>query len=157
LSPGEQLKVPLSNNSAIQRFNDSTPVRSHTPTHPHTHTAPPVARIGSLHPATELFQQKKFHEARNCVLEAIQRRPFHPEAYLLLAEIAKGAGDFSEARRCADRSAQMAPGLKTARKFLKALPGSASQKGEFSWTPLPDKLSPPRLSVCIIARNEEQF
>ena len=117
---------------------------------------PFVAEIGSLRLATELLRRKEYGEAWDKVIEAMALRPFHPEGWLLLAEIARSAGDFPQARHCAERACQLAPNWKQARKFLKSLPGG-KKESEFSWTRLPSSSSPPRLSVCLIVRNEEKF
>ena len=54
-------------------------------------------------------------------------RPFHPEAYLLLAEVAQKEGNVGVARVCAERARRMAPGLKRAKKLLRNLPKKGGQ------------------------------
>jgi glycosyltransferase involved in cell wall biosynthesis/tetratricopeptide (TPR) repeat protein len=121
---------------------------------------PPVAKLGHLGPAHELFRQKKWIEAWNAVLAALQVRPFHPEACLLLAEIAQAAGDFTRARQLAQYAQKMAPKWKPIRQFLKALP-PRSAGTRFALPAQPDRSrSTPlggRLTVCLITKNEEQF
>jgi len=69
-----------------------------------------VARIGQLHEARELFARKEFAAAWNATATALAQRPFHPEAFLLLAEIALAAGDGKSAKLCAQRAREFAPG-----------------------------------------------
>jgi glycosyltransferase involved in cell wall biosynthesis len=118
---------------------------------------PEVAKLGSLAEARARFTERRFLEAWRETLTALQVRPFHPEACLLLAEIALGAGDSITARQCAERARRLVPEWKPARQFLKsALKGSA----KWAWPELSSLLAPPpppRLSVCLIARNEEAF
>src|SRR6185436_13260064 len=54
--------------------------------------APPVAKIGCLQGARELLTAGRIAEAWACASEAIRMRPFHPEGWLLLGEIALKAG-----------------------------------------------------------------
>lgn len=122
---------------------------------------PACARIGHLAQARQLLAERKLAAAWNATCEALKRRPFHPEAWLLLAEIALAGGDGQSARRCAEQARQMAPEFKPARKFLnRRLKGGTRP----SWLILPKAVGPgpcggakPRLTVCLIARNEERF
>jgi GT2 family glycosyltransferase/SAM-dependent methyltransferase/Tfp pilus assembly protein PilF len=118
---------------------------------------PSVAQIGRLSEARELFKQKKLEVAWEATLAAISKRPFHPEAYLLLAEIALAAGDASSAKSCAKQARDMAPGLTSVKRFLNHASKSNSKP---QWLKLPETVqnpSEPRLSVCLIAKNEEKF
>src|SRR6185436_8150884 len=54
---------------------------------------PPCAKVGHLGEARSLLKQAKLLPAWNAAIAAWQLRPFHPEAFLLLAEIARAAGD----------------------------------------------------------------
>ncbi|MBI5820923.1 MAG: glycosyltransferase [Verrucomicrobia bacterium] len=117
---------------------------------------PAVAKLGDLAEAKELQRQKQYLPAWNAALAAIQIRPFHPEAFLLLAEVARAAGDVNQARRCAQRAHDMVPDWKPARKLLKSLTGT-SRAATATWPAAPEASSSPRLSVCVIARNEEKF
>ena len=116
-----------------------------------------VAHVGRLDEARELFAQKNFPAAWAAAVTAVARRPFHPEALLLLAEIALAAGDGKTAKLCAQRARDFAPGWQPAKQFLsKPLKGDAKQ----DWlnpSAIRHPPSPPRLSVCLIAKNEEQF
>ncbi len=114
---------------------------------------PPSALVGQLHEARKLFGHKAHQDAWEATVAAIRRRPFHPEAYLLLAEIALAAGDSGSARECAELAREMAPGWNPAKQFLKK-PLRGNLKPD--WLKLPEK-NPHRLSVCLIVKNEEQF
>jgi tetratricopeptide (TPR) repeat protein len=117
---------------------------------------PPCALVGQLGSARELLRQGKFREAWNATLAAIEKRPFHPEAHLLLAEISQAAGDTATARHCAQRAREMTPKWKRPAKFLKKLSGRA-RPVKRDWLALPAIPARPRISVCLIARNEEAF
>jgi GT2 family glycosyltransferase/glycosyltransferase involved in cell wall biosynthesis len=125
---------------------------------------PPVAKIGNLKAARELLGHKKLREAWETALAAINARPFHPEAFLLLAEIALAAGDATSARQCAERARNLASRWDKPKQFLKK-PLKGSTRAE--WLKLPDvlptnhasRLTPHAsgLTVCLIAKNEEKF
>ncbi len=118
---------------------------------------PAVARIGQLAEARELFAQKNLESAWAATLTAIARRPFHPEACLLLAEIALAAGDGRSARYCAQRARDLAPGWDAAKQFLnQPLAGNASP-GWLQTSAISPAKPPARLSVCLIVKNEERF
>jgi glycosyltransferase involved in cell wall biosynthesis/Tfp pilus assembly protein PilF len=138
----------------------ATPGPTPAPAQPAPLKLPPCARRGHLGDARALFQRRQHPAAWTATLAALAQRPFHPEAWLLLAEIALAAGDSVHARRCAQRARELAPGFKPATRFLKGrLRGSARP----SWLVLPAPLAfdapstPPRLSVCLIVKNEERF
>lgn len=120
---------------------------------PRPFQVPGVAQVGQLAEARELFGQKKFPAAWEAAVMAITHRPFHPEALLLLAEIALAAGDANSARQCAQRARDLAPGWNAPKQFLrKSLKGSA----KLEWLKLPPAVGN-RLTVCLITRNEEKF
>jgi glycosyltransferase involved in cell wall biosynthesis len=126
---------------------NSTPVKA-APT-----KLPPVALVGQLHEARRLLGHKKLPAAWEATVAAIHRRPFHPEAFLLLAEIALAAGDGDGARECARQAHDFAPGWNPARQFLKkSLKGNVKP----AWLKLPGK-NQNHLSVCLIVKNEEKF
>ena len=120
---------------------------------------PSVARVGQLNEARQLFGQKKLEAAWNGVATAITKRPFHPEAFLLLAEIAAAAGDANAARQCAQHARELAPEWSPAKQFLKKTLKGGAKPG---WLKVPAavqnlKAGKPRLSVCLIVKNEEKF
>jgi len=122
-------------------------------------TLPPCALVGHLAGARELILQKKFRVAWEAALSVFARRPFHPEAVLLLAEIAQAVGDGQSAKVCADHVRRMAPGWKPAKKFLnQRLKGGARPE----WLQLPEAIQSPNskaqsLTICLIVKNEEKF
>jgi glycosyltransferase involved in cell wall biosynthesis/FMN phosphatase YigB (HAD superfamily)/tetratricopeptide (TPR) repeat protein len=123
-------------------------------------TLPPCALVGHLAGAREMVRQKNLRGAWKVVLEMLAQRPFHPEAYLELAEIANIAGDGQQAKLCAEHARRIAPGWKPAKKFLnQRLKGAA----RLEWMKWPDEIGNPkpeirnRLSVCLIVKNEERF
>jgi tetratricopeptide (TPR) repeat protein/GT2 family glycosyltransferase len=125
-----------------------------------TPTAPPaLARLGKLNEARSQFGRHEFESAWKSVIAALRVRPFHPEAFLLLAEIALAAGDGKTARQCAQRARDLAPGWSPVKQFLcKPLKGDA----KLDWLKLPGEVQNPKskvqsLSVCLIVKNEEQF
>ncbi|GEM_PF-727315 len=116
---------------------------------------PDVARLGYVGAARQLLKQKKLVPAWNAVQDALKVRPFHPEAYLLMAEIAWTAGQSKLMKECVDRVLAMTPNWKPAKKFIKSHPvRTASAKVTFAPVPEEDN---PRLTVCLITKNEEQF
>jgi FkbM family methyltransferase len=123
-------------------------------------TLPPCALVGHLGQARALQGQKKLRGAWESTLATIKSRPFHPEAYLLLAQLAQAAGDATSSRRCAQHARSLAPEWKPVKRFLKSnLRGNTRPE----WLVLPDSLAPrstlhaPRLSVCLIVKDEEKF
>jgi glycosyltransferase involved in cell wall biosynthesis/tetratricopeptide (TPR) repeat protein len=121
---------------------------------------PSVAQVGQLNETRELFRQKKFQLAWQSIIGAVAKRPFHPEAFLLLAEIALAAGDSVSARMCAQRARDCAPGWSAPKQFLKK-PLRGNAKSE--WLKLPEQIGNRKseignkLSVCLIVKNEEKF
>ncbi|MDR3459820.1 MAG: glycosyltransferase [Verrucomicrobiae bacterium] len=118
---------------------------------------PAVAKIGRLDEARELLAEKDFEAAWNAVLAAIAQRPFHPEAFLLLAEVALAAGDGQAARQCAEHARALAPGFEAAKKFLKQKFSHGARAGTMNVAAIIKPQAGPRLSVCLITKNEEQF
>jgi GT2 family glycosyltransferase/predicted Zn-dependent protease len=121
---------------------------------------PPAARVGQVDEARELLRQKKFQAAWETAVRAIEKRPFHPEAFLLLAEIAAAAGDGKSAKFCAQCARDMAPTWNAPKQFLKK---SLHGNTKLEWLKLPEKIGNRQsaignsLSVCLIVKNEEQF
>jgi glycosyltransferase involved in cell wall biosynthesis/ADP-heptose:LPS heptosyltransferase/chemotaxis methyl-accepting protein methylase len=124
---------------------------------PATIELPDVARLGQLNEAREWLKQKNSEKAWEATLASISKRPFHPDAFLLLAEIALAAGDAQSAKLCAKRVLDMAPAQNAAKRFLnKASKSNAKPK----WLKSPNAIHNPQtpdLSVCLIAKNEEKF
>ncbi|HTI69014.1 MAG TPA: FkbM family methyltransferase [Candidatus Limnocylindria bacterium] len=118
---------------------------------------PEVALVGSLNTSRERLSGGDVRGAWESANESIRIRPFHPEGYLMLAEIAVKAGDYPLARRCASKAQSLAPRWKEAGKMLSRIPGHAGSV-TVPLTP-PAKLNDTvlKLTVCLIAKNEERF
>ncbi len=162
LPQGVALKVPLpplalTHKSEAGRFwSDGIS----TPAAAKKIETPAVARIGNLEAARAAWNRRDFAAAWNAASDAIAHRPFHPEAFLLLAEIALAAGAGQGAKLCAQHARDLAPNWKAARQFLgKNLKGNAKPE----WLVLPDQIGNRKseignkLSVCLIVKNEEKF
>ena len=121
---------------------------------------PLCALVGHLGEARELVRKKKFRAAWESTISTLAKRPFHPEAYLLLAEIAQAVNDGQDAKLCADYARQLAPGFKAAKKFLNQRLNSNTRP---EWLKLPEEVQgkksqvQSRLSICLIVKNEEKF
>lgn len=113
---------------------------------------PAVAMLGSLADARNLLERKQILPAWNATLGALRVRPFHPEACVLLGEVARVAGDFVKAKQCFDRARRMAPRIKAPKLSQPSGPITQSD-----WPSLPPTVDVGRLSVCLITRNEEKF
>ena len=120
---------------------------------------PAAARIGQLEDARASFGRRDYAGAWAAALAALAARPFHPEACLLLAEIALAAGDGAAARTCAQRAGTLAPNWKATKQFLKKpLKGNATP----DWLKLPSAGSrnpqpATRLTIGVLTKNEEKF
>ncbi len=119
---------------------------------------PPVAALGNLMAARGLVKEQSYLSGWNAALKAIQERPFHPEAYLLLAEIARAVNDMGQARTCLEMARHLAPRWKAAQHFPRVLtpkPGGPKVRLPEAIAESGGKL--PKLSVCLIVKNEEKF
>ncbi|MDB6041130.1 MAG: hypothetical protein JWM99_4971, partial [Verrucomicrobiales bacterium] len=118
---------------------------------------PEVVQVGQLKEARQLVAQKQFEAAWSAVTAVLALRPFHPEAFLLLAKIALKAGDASSARKCAQFANGLAPSFSDAKQFLEQpLQGGITP----NWLKLPvqiQKDQATKLSVCLIVKDEEKF
>ncbi len=119
---------------------------------------PEVTRLGSLDRAAELARAGQHAEAVQACLESMETRPFHPEAWLYMAQIAVDAEDYSFARKAADRALALAPDWRKARMMDNLLKAAAELTvTEIEWPILPTEINSQRLTVCMIAKNEEEF
>jgi FkbM family methyltransferase len=120
-------------------------------------TLPEVSFQGDLLAARDAFKSKNIPDAWRLACTAIEERPFHPEGWVFLSEVAVSAGHRTLARRCAQKAVALAPNWKPAKRQLSGIAGGAEKPtAELSEPPLREGL-PPRLSVCLIAKNEERF
>jgi GT2 family glycosyltransferase/tetratricopeptide (TPR) repeat protein len=163
--PGVALKVPLPELKLTHQLSTDgrcwmDKLMSAAVAQPKPILVPPCASVGNLAEAREFLRQKKFPAAWGATRAALKHRPFHPEACLLLAEIAQAAHDPGAARNCAQFARQIAPEFRAAKKFLK---GKFYGHAKHDWLVLPDEIGKPKierrrhLSVCLIVKNEEQF
>jgi GT2 family glycosyltransferase/FMN phosphatase YigB (HAD superfamily)/predicted Zn-dependent protease len=118
---------------------------------------PSVVRLGNLDEARRLIERHELQPAWNTALAAISIRPFHPEGYLLLAEIALAAGDAASACACTQRARDLAPSWKAPKQFLKKPLKGNSRPEWLNPSSILNSPSLPRVSVCLIVKNEEQF
>lgn len=116
---------------------------------------PPCALLGHVGQANELLRQRKLSEAWKSACAAIEERPFNPPAFKVLGEIAAAAGDYALAKDCLEILRPMAPGWNGLKDLTRQLMGKSG--GKASGFTLPTKPGAPRLSVCLIAKNEERF
>jgi glycosyltransferase involved in cell wall biosynthesis/Tfp pilus assembly protein PilF len=156
--PGCEVRDKDNGDDVVILLPETAASRPIQPRKPGAIELPPCARLGHLAQARELFKTKKSREAWTSTLAAIGVRPFHPEAFLLLAEIAQAAGSGAFARQLAQYCRDIAPGFKPVKQLLK---GKLHGNSKPDWMALPDHLrnpqSRPRLSVCLIVKNEEQY
>ncbi|MCF7762498.1 MAG: tetratricopeptide repeat protein [Verrucomicrobia bacterium] len=118
---------------------------------------PAAGEVGSLEKVHALVEKRKFLKAWNATLDAIRQRPFHPDAYLQMVDIALRAEDIRQALACAERLIRMTPNWTTARRIHDSLKKERKpKKSKVRWTPLPKPGARPSLSVCLIVRNEEE-
>ena len=120
-------------------------------------TLPEAALLGDLLTARHALRDKNLAGAWSLGCEAVTQRPFHPEGWVFLAEVAQAAGHRSMARRCAQRAVALTPDWKPAKRALSSIGGGPDKPTvDLAEPPFRDG-EPPRLTVCLIARNEERF
>lgn len=113
-----------------------------------------VAELGNLRAAEARWAAGDLPAAERLAREALAVRPFHPAAALLLGRIAQAAGDVTQARQWATQAVAWVPGWAAPRNFLRSLPLAVPGETGAAPSPFP---APPRLTVCVIAKNEERF
>ena len=126
--------------------------------------ATPIAEIGSLARTLEAERGGHYVLAWQEALKAIALRPFHPEAYIQMASTAVAAGDPEAALAAAQRALALTPKWPTAQQVVKTLERTLNahrkqrkKLSHIAWPDLPDLNRKPRLSVCMIVKNEERF
>ncbi|MGA2750771.1 MAG: glycosyltransferase [Verrucomicrobiota bacterium] len=132
-------------------------MRKKTPRNAPALVLPPCALAGHLGQAREIHKNNDWAAAWQATTAAISARPHHPEAYLLLAEIALATNDAEAARLCARHACGLAPGWAPPKQFPHHAPRGNPRP---EWLKLPPALlrsAAPRLTVCLIAKNEEKF
>ncbi len=120
--------------------------------------------LGSLESAQALLDSKDLAAARQACLEAIACRPYHPKAFSLLSEIALAAGDGELARRCRELAGELTPG--SGKRSKQSIGKASKTSNRTAKLEVPESLLKrlssehcrnPKLSVCIIAKNEEKY
>jgi glycosyltransferase involved in cell wall biosynthesis len=157
--PEPAVQVEIMTGRASESANESANAPSPAPAAA-PKAVPAAARVGRLDEARSLLATQNFEAAWHAALTALAQRPCHPEACLLLAEIALAAGDGKSAKRCAQHARELAPAWPPAKQFLsRPLKG----KAKLPWLELPAAITRPgpatrrRLSICLIMKNEERF
>ncbi len=119
---------------------------------------PPTALVARLKGGYELMNKEDWLGAWKFGLHALKLRPFHPEAYVMLGQIAQSAGHIELARQCGERALQLTPHFDLAVDFMSALPAKG-KKHKLNWPALPVARAgaAPSLTVCVIAKDEEKF
>jgi glycosyltransferase involved in cell wall biosynthesis/Tfp pilus assembly protein PilF len=118
-------------------------------------TLPACALVGELRQAQESLLGCQLREAWDFTTSAIYARPYHPEAYALLAQIAETAGDKDSARQCAKRARQLAPSLtgKPVRRHPR--PPTVTTGLVLPTALVNDQPCTQALTVCVITKDEE--
>jgi hypothetical protein len=126
--------------------------------------ATPISEIGSLARAVEAERAGRYVSAWHEALKAISLRPFHPEAYIQMASAAVAAGDPESALTAAQRALALTSNWPIAQEVVKTLERTLNthlklrkEANSIAWPALPDPNRKPRLSVCMIVKNEERF
>ncbi|MSR42854.1 MAG: tetratricopeptide repeat protein [Pedosphaera sp.] len=134
------------------------PTDTNTPAARPSASLPPCAKLGMLDQAAAILKAGDPLGAWNACLAAIALRPFHPEAYLLMTRIALEANDGQQAFRCIKRLLQLTPKWDAPNMIQRTLKQQRKlAASKVVWTPLPEAPARPRLSVCLIVKNEERF
>ncbi len=118
---------------------------------------PDVAFLGDLLVAREALHSGEIVVAWRLGCSAIEQRPFHPEGWVFLSEVAAAAGHRSLARRCAQKASALTPRWNLARQALESIGEGSDEPTLDLATPPFREGEPPRLTVCLITRNEERF
>jgi glycosyltransferase involved in cell wall biosynthesis len=96
-------------------------------------------------------------------IKSINQNPFHPEAYIQMASAAFSAKDPKSALVAAERALELTPKWQMAIKMVQTLKKYIAKNrhvrviNPIDWPSLPPANLKPRLSVCMITKNEEKF
>ena len=111
--------------------------------------------LGDLKGAQALERSGDLEGAWKACVQAVNERPFHPEAFVQMASIATAAGDVETARHALQRAISMAPAWKLPKELSSALGATVSSEPTSGSFILPAKQH--GLSVCMIVKDEERF
>ncbi len=118
---------------------------------------PKVTQVGDLETAAKLAKSGQHRPAAQWCNDAIGMRPFHPEAYYYLAQIALDIRDEKRALECLNHAIALAPEWMDAIALRKTLADKAQlDTSEIHWPELPSHPEQSRLTVCMIVKNEEE-
>jgi glycosyltransferase involved in cell wall biosynthesis len=114
--------------------------------------------------ASKIFEQNgQYQLAWMEAIKSIKQHPFHPEAYIQMASAAFSAKDPKSALIAAKRALDLTPNwpmaiktVQTLEQYIKKNPNTGI-KNCVQWPSLPPANLKPRLSVCMITKNEEIF
>ena len=149
-------EIPVSHSMNISL--KTQPEEPQTPTAQPSGSLPPCGKLGMLDQAQALLKAGDFLGAWNACLAAIALRPFHPEAYVLMTGIALHADDGQQALHCAKRLLQLTPKWDVPNEIHRTLKQQRKlATSKIAWMPMPELFERPRLSVCLIVKNEERF
>ena len=115
----------------------------------------PIHDPGGLQEAAAQLASREWAAAWDLGKAALRARPFHPEAWALLGDVAKGMEHYECSRQCYAQAMAMAPGWKHALRRLEGLPTGRDDSRPSPPPPPFKKPNELKLTVCIIARNEE--
>ncbi|MBL9166735.1 MAG: glycosyltransferase [Verrucomicrobiales bacterium] len=118
-----------------------------------------VSRLGDIASARSAFESRRFAEAWDATWDALRLRPFHPEAWLLQCQIAKAVGDERLYKECVSRLRKRVPKWKSAKSLPNGVGATSATQVHLGIPEWAKGLgnAAPRLSVCLIVKNEERF
>ena len=117
----------------------------------------------NLTAAKFLEENGQFQLAWVEAIKSINHHPFHPEAYIQMASAAFSAKDPKSALVAAERALELTPKWPMAIKMVQTLKKYINKNphvrviNPIDWPSLPPANLKPRLSVCMITKNEEKF
>jgi glycosyltransferase involved in cell wall biosynthesis len=132
----------------------------HEPTDNQTNTS---TKSHNLTAAKFLEENGQFKLAWVEAIKSINHHPFHPEAYIQMASAAFSAKDPKSALVAAERALELTPKWPMAIKMVQTLKKYINKNphirviNPIDWPSLPPANLKPRLSVCMITKNEEKF
>jgi glycosyltransferase involved in cell wall biosynthesis len=153
----EAITKRLTELSQINVHGSAPVMADQAKTEPAAITLPSCAFLGDIRAAHAAYRNEKWLDAWTQTLTAIQERPFHPEGYLLLGKIAASVRDYPKAKQCVGILKKITPNWADARQFKKRLSkATRSAKPKCQLSEVPEFPRQSRISVCLIAKNEER-
>ena len=119
---------------------------------------PRCAQLGGIKRAHEQVTKGNHIAAWNICLAAIEARPFHPDAWLQMVEIALDAKDENQAMITVKRLLELTPEWDVPTRVHESLKAQKNLAvSNIDWPALPNRREKPQLTVCMIVKDEEQF